>query len=73
MKLLIDILIGALLLMWDALSNAVSADDLGLDDECLRCDMWGRCYTNENGEEKAICSICPKFRENFPSPFSSQK
>lgn len=73
MKLFIDILIGVFLLMWDALSNAIPADDLGLDDECLSCDRWGKCYTDENGEEKFYCTDCPKFRENFPSPFSSQK
>lgn len=53
--------------------RSIDASELGLDDECLSCDRWGKCYTDENGEEKFYCTDCPKFRENFPSPFSSQK
>lgn len=71
MKILVCVAVVILLLKF--VFRSIDASELGLDDECLRCDRWGRCYTDEDGEEKFYCTHCPKFRENFPSPFSSQK
>lgn len=71
MKILVCVAVVILLLKF--VFQSIDASELGLDDECLSCDRWGKCYTDENGEEKFYCTDCPKFRENFPSPFSSQK
>ena len=46
MKILVCLAVIILLLKF--VFRSIDASELGLDDECLSCDMWGKCYTDDS-------------------------